>query len=150
MDASDKHTVLFLCGSNSCRSQMAEGWARRVGLDLVDVYSAGISRKNVDPRAIAVMAEVGVDISGQSSKTISDLPIERFDFVITLCDHANEECPYFNEGGGRRLHRAFEDPPSLAASANNEEEIMDHYRRIRDEIKVFVEGFLGGVVGCEV
>ena len=146
MEASDKHTVLFLCTGNACRSQMAEGWAKHFGGEAVSIYSAGLAREEVDPRAIAVMAESGIDISAQNSKLIDELPLERFDFVVTLCDHANEECPYFSEGG-RRLHRAFDDPPSLAATAGSEDEAMVHYRRVRDEIRSFVEGVLAGVVG---
>jgi len=146
MEASAKHTVLFLCTGNACRSQMAEGWAKHFGGAAVDVYSAGLARQTVDPRAIAVMAEAGIDISGQNAKLIDELPLERFDFVVTLCDHAKEECPYF-AGGGRRMHRAFDDPPSLAAKAGGEEEALAHYRRVRDEIRSFVEGVLPGVVG---
>lgn len=147
MDDSGKHTILFLCGGNACRSQMAEGWARHFGQEAVDVYSAGVSRQGLDPRAVKVMAEAGVDIAGRDSKLIEELPIDRFDYVITLCDHANEECPYFDGGGGRRLHRAFEDPPVLAANAAGDDEGLVHYRRVRDEIKAFVEGFLGGLLG---
>ncbi|MDH4321456.1 MAG: arsenate reductase ArsC [Desulfobulbaceae bacterium] len=146
MDAADKYTVLFLCTGNACRSQMAEGWAKHFGGEAVAVYSAGLARHTVDPRAIAVMAEAGVNIAGQNSKLIDELPLERFDFVVTLCDHANEECPYF-AGGGRRLHRAFDDPPRLAAGAADEEEALAPYRRVRDEIRSFVEKFMAGVVG---
>ena len=146
MESASKHTVLFLCTGNACRSQMAEGWAKHFCGEAVAVYSAGIARQDVDPLAIAVMAEAGIDISAQKSKLIEELPDERFDFVVTLCDHANEECPYFS-GGGRRLHRAFADPPSLAVSAASEEEALAHYRRVRDEIRIFVEGFMAGVIG---
>lgn len=146
MTASEKHTILFLCTGNACRSQMAEGWAKYFGRGVVDVYSAGVIRHGLDPKAEAVMAEAGIDISAQNSKLIEELPLDHFDFVITLCDHANEECPYF-AGGGRRLHRAFDDPPFLAAKAASEEEGLVHYRRVRDEIRAFVEGVLSGVTG---
>ena len=146
MGTSDKHTILFLCTGNACRSQMGEGWAKHFGGEAVDVYSAGVIRHGLDPKAVAVMAEAGIDISAQKSKLIDELPLDHFDFVITLCDHANEECPYF-AGGGRRLHRAFDDPPFLAAKSASDEEGVAHYRRVRDEIKAFVQGVLSGVTG---
>lgn len=146
MEPGKKKTILFLCTGNACRSQMAEGWAKKFAGGKVVVYSAGVARKEVDPRALQVMREAGVDIGGQCSKLIDELPEQRYDCVVTLCDHANEECPYFS-GGGRRLHRPFDDPPSLAAGAVDEEEALAHYRRVRDEIRSFVSGVLTGLTG---
>jgi len=134
--------VLFLCTGNSCRSQMAEGWARHILSDRVEGYSAGTVPKDVDPRAVRVMAEVGVDISAQRSKHLDELADLEFDYVITLCDHAHQACPVF-PAKTAMMHRGFDDPPKLASNALDEDEAMAHYRRVRDEIRVFVEGFLG-------
>ncbi|MBI9084932.1 MAG: arsenate reductase ArsC [Desulfobacterales bacterium] len=117
---------------------MAEGWARALKKDVVDAYSGGISPKGVDPRATAAMAEAGVDISGQHSKDINALDHVSFDWVVTLCGHARESCPVF-PGSVRRLHAGFDDPPQLAENAKDEEDAMAHYRRVRDEIRSFVE-----------
>jgi arsenate reductase len=130
--------ILFLCTGNSCRSQMAEGWTRHLKGDAIQAYSAGVAPHGIDPRAVTVMAEAGVDISGQSSKHLDTLQGIEFDFVITLCDHANESCPVFF-GKTRRLHMGFDDPPKLAGDSPNEEAALGHYRRVRDEIKAFVE-----------
>ena len=135
----EKIRVLFLCTGNSCRSQMAEGWARALKGAEVEAYSAGIVRHGLNPLAVRAMAEAGVDISGQESKTLDDLPPVAFDTVITLCGHAAETCPYF-PGAVKRLHRGFDDPPALAKGAASEEEALGHYRRVRDEIRAFVEG----------
>ncbi len=148
MEPVDRKSILFLCTGNACRSQMAEGWARMFAGGVVSVYSAGLAKEAVDPRAIQVMREAGVDIGGQCSKLIEELPEQRYDYVVTLCDHANEECPYF-AGGGRRLHRAFNDPPRLAAGAAGEDEALGHYRRVRDEIRGFVEGLLANITARE-
>ncbi len=131
--------VLFLCTGNSCRSQMAEAWARKLLGDRVEVYSAGVAPSGLDPRAVKAMAEVGIDISGQSSKHVDELPQTEFDYVITLCDEARQSCPVF-PARVRVIHRGFQDPPLLALSARDGEEAMGHYRRIRDEIRLFVEG----------
>jgi arsenate reductase len=139
-----KTKVLFLCTGNSCRSQMAEGWARALKGGEVEAWSAGVVRHGMNERAVAVMAEAGVDISGQSSKTVDDLPPVEFDFVVTLCGHAAENCPYF-PGAAKRLHAGFDDPPSLARDAASEEEALGHYRRVRDEIRAFVEGMPGNL-----
>lgn len=136
--ATQRKKVLFLCTGNSCRSQMAEGWARRILGDTVEANSAGTSPSRVDPRAIKVMAEVGVDISGQRSKHLEELAELDFDYVITLCDHAQQSCPVF-PARVRIIHQGFQDPPLLALSAKEEEEALAHYRRIRDEIRGFVE-----------
>ncbi len=133
----DKKKVLFLCTGNSCRSQMAEGWARHLHQDTIEAASAGVLKHGVDPRAIRVMDEAGVDISGQASKTIDELPKQSFDAVITLCDSANESCPFF-PGQAVRLHQGFDDPPSLAQGAPDEESALRIYRRVRDEIRDFV------------
>lgn len=130
--------VLFLCTGNSCRSQMAEGWARKILGDTVEPYSAGTAPSGVDPRAVKAMAEVGIDISGQRSKHVEGLAHLEFDYVITLCDHAQQSCPVF-PARVRVIHHGFQDPPLLALSAREEEEAMGHYRRIRDEIRGFVE-----------
>ncbi|HSH13862.1 MAG TPA: arsenate reductase ArsC [Desulfurivibrionaceae bacterium] len=130
-----KPKVLFLCTGNSCRSQMAEGWARHLKADRIEAWSAGLVKHGLNPYAVQVMAEAGVDISGQTSKTIEVLPEVAFDYVITLCDHAQESCPYFP---GRIIHHAFPDPPTLAATAGSEEEQLACYRQVRDQIRDFV------------
>lgn len=131
-----KKKVLFLCTGNSCRSQMAEGFARALRPDL-DAYSAGVEKHGLNPQAVTVMAEAGVDVSGQWSKTVDELPTREFDMIVTLCGHANEHCPYF-PGKARRLHAGFDDPPALARDARSDEEALGPYRRVRDEIRDFV------------
>lgn len=133
-----KLKVLFLCTGNSCRSQMAEGWTRFLKGDLLDPYSAGVQPHDVDPRAVRAMAEAGVDISAQYSKDASTLDSIDFDFVITVCDRAHESCPFF-PAKTKVLHVGFDDPPRRAAEASSEEEAMEHYRKVRDEIRWFVE-----------
>jgi arsenate reductase (thioredoxin) len=135
-----KKKILFLCTGNSCRSQMAEGWTRQLKNDQMEAYSAGVAPSVIDPRAVKVMAEAGVDISGQKSKDIDQLSGMQFDYVVTLCDHANESCPVFF-GKTKRMHRGFEDPPVLAAGASDEDTALGYYRKVRDEIRGFVEGF---------
>jgi len=130
--------VLFLCGRNACRSQMAEGWARRLKDDVIEPSSAGAEASEVDPRAVRVMAEAGVDISAQRSKGLEEFKGTKFDCVVTLCESAGEACPAF-AGKAKRVHVAFDDPPKLAADARSEEEALAHYRRVRDEIRRFVE-----------
>ena len=139
--------VLFLCTGNSCRSQMAEGWVRHLHPGRMEACSAGIAPGRLDPRAVAVMAEAGVDISGQRAKGVSQVLEVPLDLVVTVCDHAQETCPVF-PGRVRLMHRSFEDPPRLATSARTEEEALDHYRRVRDEIRVFVED-LAGLLAAE-
>ncbi len=143
-----KTTILFLCTGNSCRSQMAEGWARALKGDVIEPYSAGIERHGINERAVRVMAEAGVDISGHRSRLVSELPIQDFDYVVTVCDHAHESCPLF-PGTARVVHRGFDDPPRLAAGAASEEEALEHYRRVRDEIRAFVETLPDGLAGVE-
>lgn len=132
-----KKKILFLCTGNSCRSQMGEGWARHLLGDLVEPFSAGIEAHGMNPNAVRVMAEAGIDISGQSSKVVSSFPDPSFDLVITVCGHADEHCPAF-PGKCRVVHHGFDDPPKLARSAASEEEALGHYRRVRDEIRQFI------------
>ncbi|MDH5178822.1 MAG: arsenate reductase ArsC [Gammaproteobacteria bacterium] len=129
--------VLFLCTGNSCRSQMAEGWARAVGPKEHDYYSAGIEKHGMNENAIRVMREAGVDISGHYSKTLDELADQTFDVVVTVCGHANETCPVF-PGKTRVVHVGFDDPPKLAQQETTEEGKLAHYRRVRDEIETFV------------
>jgi arsenate reductase len=134
----EKRRILFLCTGNSCRSQMAEAWTKHLKGDLLEAYSAGVEPRGVDPRAIKAMAEVGLDISEQKSKDVDAFSQLEFDYVITLCDNARESCPYF-PAKTKLIHQGFDDPPKLAENARSEEEAMVHYRRVRDEIKAFVE-----------
>jgi arsenate reductase len=117
---------------------MAEGFIRSLHSETIDALSAGIDPKQLDPRAVTVMKEDGIDISGQYSKHVQDFLNKNFDFVITVCDGANEMCPIF-PGKATVLHQGFEDPPRLAENSATEEEALQHYRRIRDEIRRFVE-----------
>ena len=134
----DRIRVLFLCTGNACRSQMAEGWARHLKGDQVEPYSAGIETHGLDPRAVHVMAEAGVDISAHRSKRVDELVSAAFDYVVTVCDHAREACPIF-PGRTRLVHVGFDDPPRLAEGAESREAALAPYRRVRDEIKAFVE-----------
>ncbi len=133
-----KTKVLFLCTGNACRSQMAEGWTRSLKGDCVEAYSAGIETHGLNPDAVRVMAEAGVDISGQRSKHVDEVCGISFDYVVTVCGHAHERCPVF-PGKAKVIHVSFDDPPRLAANARTEEERLAPYRRVRDEIKSFVE-----------
>ena len=138
MNEQRKLRVLFLCTGNSCRSQMAEGWARKLKADAIEPYSAGVEPHGMNPTAVKVMAEAGVDISGQRSKHVDELKSVNFDYVVTVCDHANETCPVF-PGKVKRVHVGFDDPPALAKNAKTEVEALGIYRRVRDEIKAFVQ-----------
>lgn len=138
MAAAEKLKVLFLCTGNSCRSQMAEGWARALKGDVIEAYSAGIETHGMNPHALRVMAEAGVDISGQHSKRVDTLLDVPFDYVVTVCGHANETCPRF-PGRATVVHQGFDDPPKLAQGATTEEEILAPYRRVRDEIRNYIE-----------
>jgi len=131
----DKMKVLFLCTGNSCRSQMAEGWARHLKGDVIEAYSAGVWPAGVNPKTIKVMEEAGVDISDQSSKHVNELLWIDFDYVITLCDNARQQCPVF-PGKTKLIHRMFEDP---VAVIDSEEKMLQNYRRTRDDIKEFIE-----------
>ena len=136
--------VLFLCTGNSCRSQIAEGWAKELKRDAVEAYSAGLIPQGLNPLAVRVMAEAGVDISGQSSKPLETFREERFDYVITLCDSAHESCPVF-PGCAKVVHAGFDDPPGLARSAASEAEALIPYRRVRDEIRAFIQTLPAGL-----
>jgi arsenate reductase len=139
---SEKLRVLFLCTGNSCRSQMAEGWARHLKGDVIEAYSAGIETHGLNPNAVKVMAEAGVDISGHKSQHIGDFKEVKLDVVVTVCGHAHETCPIF-PGNCKVIHVGFDDPPKmareLARQGASEEEQLECYRKVRDEIRAFVE-----------
>ena len=130
--------VLFLCTGNSCRSQMAEGWARQLKGDVIEPFSAGIEKHGMNPHAVKVMAEAGVNLTTQFSKTLADLPGVVFDWVVTVCGHANEHCPIF-PGKTKVVHVGFEDPPKVTHHLPDGEEKLAVYRRVRDEIRRFIE-----------
>jgi arsenate reductase (thioredoxin) len=133
-----KVKILFLCTGNSCRSQMAEGWARHLKGDVIEPYSAGLTTHGLNPRAVRVMAEAGVDISRQFSKTPASLAPLEFDYVVTVCGHADEMCPVF-PARTKVVHVGFDDPPSLTRILPDGEAKLAVYRRVRDEIRRFVE-----------
>jgi|GEM_PF-694786 len=141
-DSVEKLNVLFLCTGNSCRSQMAEGWARALKSDHLTVYSAGVEAHGLNSSAIKVMLEAGIDIQGHTSKSIDDFRETPLDVVVTVCDHAHETCPWFPQDC-KVVHAGFDDPPrlakALAEQGASEEEQLDEYRRVRDTIKEFVE-----------
>lgn len=128
---SDKRRVLILCTGNSARSQMAEGLLRHDGGGRFEVESAGVEPSQVRPQAIQVMREIGIDISGHRSKSVEEFAGQQFDYVITVCDNANERCPIF-PADTTRIHWSFEDP---AAAAGDEAEVLAVFRRVRDEIR---------------
>lgn len=130
--------VMFLCTANSCRSQMAEGLARKLGRGMIEPYSAGLMAAGIQPRAISVMKEIGIDISGQKSEEIDPAVLGTMDFVITLCGHAEETCPR-TPPGIRRLHWPVRDPVGMIGT---EEAIMQDFRRARDEIREKIREFL--------
>ena len=132
-----KLKILFLCTGNSCRSQMAEGWARYSKGEEIEAHSAGINPHGLDQRAVTVMAEKGVDISRHRSKHFEEVMNISFDWIVTVCDLANETCPVF-PATAKRFHAGFDDPPRLARDAKTEDEALYHYRRVRDEICQFV------------
>jgi len=136
--------ILFLCTGNSCRSQMAEGWAQALKADTIEPHSAGIDPHGMNARAIQVMAEAGVDISQHTSKHVDDVMYVDFDYVVTVCGHADETCPVF-PGKTKVIHVGFDDPPKLAQDAATEEEALRPYRRVRDEIRAFVSGLPGNL-----
>ncbi len=138
MSSREVTKILFLCTGNSCRSQMAEGWTRRLHGGRIEPYSAGIETHGLNPTAVRVMAEAGVDLSAHRSKNLTELEGIDFDYVITVCGHAHENCPVF-PGTSKVIHKGFDDPPALARNAQSEEEALEHYRRVRDEIRTFVE-----------
>ena len=117
---------------------MAEGWARHLQDTCIEPYSAGLEAHGLNPRAVAVMREAGVDISGQRSQRVEGVMNVEFDYVVTVCDHANENCPVF-PGRVPVIHVGFDDPPKLAENTKSDEEALGHYRRVRDEIRAFVQ-----------
>ena len=143
-DAMEKLKVMFLCTGNSCRSQMAEGWARHLKWDSIEAYSAGVDPHGMNPDAVAVMKEAGVEIADQRSKHVDEVKHVPFDYVVTVCGHANETCPVF-PGKTKVVHVGFDDPPKLAKGAKSREEALAHYRRVRDEIKAFVQALPGSL-----
>jgi arsenate reductase len=140
-----KMKILFLCTGNSCRSQMAEGWTRHLKGEWIEPYSAGIETHGLNPDAVRVMAEEGVNISRQHSKHVDELRGIDFDYVVTVCGHASENCPLF-PGRTRVVHVGFNDPPSLVRGERDDEKRLAPYRRVRDEIRAFVEGIPQGLV----
>jgi arsenate reductase (thioredoxin) len=139
-----KLRVLFLCTGNSCRSQMAEGWARAIRGDLLEPYSAGIKKHGMNPHAVKVMAEAGVDISRQYSKSMAEIRSVEFDYVVTVCAPADENCPTF-PGKAKVVHAGFEDPPKLTKHLPDGEEKLAVYRRVRDQIRAFIETLPGSL-----
>ena len=133
----EKKSILFLCTGNSCRSQMAEGWLRHLKSDQFTAYSAGIETHGLNPNAVSVMREAGVDISQQQSQPLEQTGVEP-DVIITVCGHADETCPVL-PAKTKKIHVGFDDPPKLAKGAKTEEEALEFYRRVRDEIRSFVE-----------
>jgi arsenate reductase len=134
-DSATKIKILFLCTGNACRSQMAEGWARHLKSDVIEPYSAGVWPAGVSSRAIKVMAEQGVDISSHKSQHVDEFLDVEFDYVITLCDNAKEQCPVL-PGDAKLVHRAFNDPVMMIGT---DDQVAAAFRRTRDEIKAFVE-----------
>ncbi len=132
--------ILFLCTGNACRSQMAEGFARRLLAGRIVCHSAGVDPHGMNPRAMRVMAEAGFPIDDHHSKHVDEL-VKRgvtFDAVVTVCGHADEACPVL-PGPARRIHRGFDDPPKLARDAKTEESVLACYRRVRDDIRTYIE-----------
>lgn len=133
---------MFLCTGNSCRSQMAEGWTRHLKGDVIEAYSAGIENHGLNPNAVKVMSEVGVDISGRKSRHIEEFKDLKPDVVVTVCSQAHETCPIFPRNC-KVVHVGFDDPPKMAKELAEQgasvEEQLDCYRKVRDEIKAFVE-----------
>lgn len=136
--AQGKSSILFICTGNSCRSQIAEGWTRHLLADQIEPYSSGIVAKGLNPHVVRVMAEVGIDIRQQKSQALDEIGDLNPDHVITVCANAHENCPIFR-GNTRVTHVGFDDPPTLAKSAETEEESLAYYRRVRDEIGEFVK-----------
>lgn len=133
----EKLNILFLCTGNSCRSQMAEGWCNYFFKDRFNTYSAGIKKHGVNPYAVKVMREEGVDISKNCSNLVSEFLEIKMDLVVTVCDNARDSCPFFP--GSKIIHHRFDDPPAFAKYVQEEKEVFNIYRRVRDEIKIFVK-----------
>lgn len=132
-----KDKIVFICTGNSCRSQMAEAFMEKYHGDRYQAFSAGTNPSEVKPRAIKVLQEKGLDISKNSSKHISELPFTTADYVITVCDDAMENCPFF-PATKKALHHSFDDPPALEKDEESEVEKLHHYRRVRDEIEAYI------------
>ncbi|MCG2617183.1 arsenate reductase ArsC [Terrimonas sp. NA20] len=130
--------ILVLCTGNSCRSQIAEGYLRHFGKGKAEVYSAGVETHGVNPRAIAIMKEDGIDISHHTSNDLKEYSGVEFDHIITVCDNAKERCPYF-PGHAEKIHHNFTDP---AKATGTETDIMNSFRAVRDEIKLFAKQFI--------
>ena len=131
-------SILFLCTGNSCRSQMAEGWAKTFHGGRFNVYSAGLEAHGLNPYAVKVMAEAGVEITSQKSQTVEQVPWKDMDRIVTVCGHADESCPQLGVKC-QKQHKPFDDPPKLALGIEDEEEILAIYRRVRDDIRDFVK-----------
>ena len=132
-------SILFLCTGNSCRSQMAHGFANSLLGDEFQSYSAGIESHGLNPSAVKVMGEIGIDISNYQSQTLDEFDTEKFDHVIAVCEHAASNCPTFPAQTNVIVHQ-FDDPPKLAKQAKSEEEALSYYRRVRDEIQSWIKG----------
>lgn len=133
----EKKKILVLCTGNSCRSQIAEGYLRYFAGSKADIFSAGIETHGVNPKAVATMLEDGIDISGQTSNHIDEYRNIDFDFVITVCDHAKEQCPYF-PSTAQKFHQNFPDP---AKATGTDEEVRQQFQRVRNEIKEYCRKF---------
>ena len=134
---SNKLKVLFLCTGNSCRSQMAEGWTKDLKSDIIDAFSAGIEPHGLNPYAVKVMQEIGIDITGHKSQHIEEFSNIELDYVVTVCGHANGNCPIF-PAECKVVHIGFDDPPKMAQKFEDEEEKLECYRKVRDHIKAFI------------
>jgi arsenate reductase len=137
MTTTTRQRVLFLCTGNSARSQMAEGLLRHLAADRFDVFSAGTRPAGLNPNAVTVMSEIGIDIAGSHSKSVNEFAGQEFDYVFTVCDNARESCPLF-PGGGKRLHHSFEDPAAAAADQQ-----LAVFRKVRDQIASRLHEFIG-------
>lgn len=136
--ASPRKRILVLCTGNSCRSQMAEGWLRYYAGDTAEIFSAGVEAHGLNPRAVQVMKEAGIDISHHTSKTVEDLGSQEFDVVITVCDNARERCPYF-PARVLQLHQNFQDP---ARFVGTDQEILDVFRAVCEQIRLYAQAFV--------
>ncbi|HZG58705.1 arsenate reductase (thioredoxin) [Paenibacillus sp.] len=139
MSETDKPLVYFLCTGNSCRSQIADGFLKALGGDRYEVKSAGLEAHGLNPRAVAIMKEAGIDISTHTSDVIDEETLARADYIITLCGHANDHCPVVRNDKAERWHWGFEDP---AKATGPEEEITAKFREVRDAIRARIEAFL--------
>ena len=143
----DKKKVLFVCVHNSARSQMAEAFLKQLAGDRFEVESAGLEPGKLNPIVVEVMKEAGIDISQNKTKSVFDFYKQgkQYDYVVTVCGHANETCPMWLRGKAKVVHVGFDDPPALAKGAKTEEEALAHYRRVRDEIRDFIKDMPGNL-----